>query len=205
MKSFHVFVLSAALSCAIFFGAAPAQSVQAAEVQTAVKAADLPKSKHTKPGLYVTAKEAAAAIAADPDAVFLDVRTVAEVVFVGAPPNAYNIPFLMFLGASQARDMKGSYKMVLNPDFVASVEQLMKKLGKDHSARLFITCRSGGRSAAAVDVLYELGYSQVYSIVDGFEGDSDKSGRHTINGWKNAGLAWTYSTSKDHQYKPPAQ
>ena len=50
----------------------------------------------------------------------------------------------------------------------------------------------------AVNVLAKAGYTQVYNITDGMEGDvvSDPGGayhgKRMKNGWKNAGLPWTY-------------
>ena len=54
----------------------------------------IPKEKQTKPGLYVTAKEADEKWKAEPGKVIiLDVRTPEEFVFVGHPDMALNVPF----------------------------------------------------------------------------------------------------------------
>lgn len=59
-------------------------------------------------------------------------------------------------------------------------------------------CRSGGRGAMAVNQLAEAGFTQVYNIVDGMEGDAVEDpesvfqGQRLRNGWKNSGLPWTY-------------
>ncbi|MDJ0876775.1 MAG: hypothetical protein QNJ02_15990, partial [Desulfobacterales bacterium] len=69
-----------------------------------------------------------------------------------------------------------------------------------------VMCRSGGRSAAAVNTLAKAGYKQVYNIVDGFEGDALKipgsynNGRRIVSGWKNAGLPWTYKLDPQLAY-----
>ena len=39
---------------------------------------------------------------------------------------------------------------------------------------ILVTCRSGGRSALAVNLLASLGYENVFNITDGFEGDTRK-------------------------------
>ncbi len=52
-------------------------------------------------------------------------------------------------------------------------------------------CGSGERSAKVVDRLAELGYLLAVNVIDGFEGDLGDDGRRSVNGWKNAGLAWT--------------
>ena len=56
---------------------------------------------------------------------------------------------------------------------------------------LLLLCRSGGRSAMAVNILVQSGYTDVWNITDGMEGDL-VDGKRTKNGWKNAGLPWTY-------------
>jgi len=45
----------------------------------------------------------------------------------------------------------------------------------------------------------------VYSVVDGVEGDlakdGPKAGQRVVNGWKNAGLPWSYTLEKKKMYK----
>ena len=60
-----------------------------------------------------------------------------------------------------------------------------------------------GRSARAVNALAKLGFTNVYSMVDGFEGDKDKDGKRTVNGWKNDGLAWSYKLTPERIYRSP--
>lgn len=57
-------------------------------------------------------------------------------------------------------------------------------------------CRSGDRSARAVNLLKDAGFTTVYSVIDGFEGDMAPQGRRTVNGWKNPGLPWTCKLEK---------
>ena len=65
--------------------------------------------------------------------------------------------------------------------------------------------RSGDRSAAAANLLAQAGFKSVYSVVDGYEGDlakdGPKAGQRVVNGWKNAGLPWTYKLDKAKMYK----
>jgi rhodanese-related sulfurtransferase len=50
----------------------------------------------------------------------------------------------------------------------------------------------------AVNLLAKAGFKNVYNITDGMEGDAVKDaesmfrGQRLVNGWKNAGLPWTY-------------
>lgn len=72
-------------------------------------------------------------------------------------------------------------------------------------AHLIFMCRSGStRSAPAADALYAMGYANVYSMVDGFEGGKAKDGAHkgarVVDGWKNTGLPWGRKLEKDVVY-----
>jgi hypothetical protein len=76
---------------------------------------------------------------------------------------------------------------------------------------ILVTCRSGGRSALAVNQLAEAGFKHIYNITDGFEGDIVKDpesvfqGQRMKNGWKNSGLPWTYHIDPERipRYKSP--
>jgi rhodanese-related sulfurtransferase len=64
-------------------------------------------------------------------------------------------------------------------------------------------CRSGGRSTRAVNVLANVGFVNVYNIIDGMEGDkvddpgSVYRGKRMKNGWKNSGSPWTYDVNPE--------
>jgi rhodanese-related sulfurtransferase len=68
-----------------------------------------------------------------------------------------------------------------------------------------LICRSGDRSAAASNLMAEAGFKTVYTVVDGFEGDlaadGPNAGQRVVNGWKNAGLPWSYRLEKSKMYK----
>ena len=63
----------------------------------AVESNTLPKKKQTKLGLYLTAKEAHKIISKNPSKVlFVDIRTRAEINFLGMPTVAdANIPYML--------------------------------------------------------------------------------------------------------------
>ncbi len=71
-------------------------------------------------------------------------------------------------------------------------------------------CRSGGRSALAVNALAEAGFEHVYNIIDGMEGDkvdepgSVYLGKRMKNGWKNSGSPWTYDCDPELLWRTPA-
>ena len=78
----------------------------------------------------------------------------------------------------------------VNARFVEEVEGM--SLPKD--AEILCICRSGARSASAATALAKAGYSNVWNIAQGFEGDKDPKGqRSRMNGWKFHGLPWVQS------------
>ncbi len=54
--------------------------------------------------------------------------------------------------------------------------------------------------ARAADLLTDLGYKDVVSVIDGFEGDLTPEGRREVNGWKNAPLPWSYKLDRTKIY-----
>ena len=151
----------------------------------------LPAQKQTVLGLYVTAKEAYEMWLADKNKIkILDVRTPEEYVFVGHAPMAQNIPFQLVNYKMAVRN-KGPL-MRANPNFMAEVGRKYKP-----SDTILVICRSGNRSAAAVNVMASAGFKIAYSITDGFEGDRVKDpsspfyGKRFKNGWRNSDIPWT--------------
>jgi rhodanese-related sulfurtransferase len=151
----------------------------------------LPTEKQTVLGLYVTAKEAYQMWSADKNKIkILDVRTPEEYIFVGHAPMAHNIPFHLFNYKMAVRN-KGPL-MKANPNFIAEVGRKFKT-----SDTILVICRSGNRSAAAVNAMASAGFKTAYSVTDGFEGDRVKDpsssfyGKRFKNGWRNSDLPWT--------------
>lgn len=161
-------------------------------------ALDVSPAKRTSLGLYMTAADANKAVTADADNVlFLDVRTPAEVMFVGAPLSTdANVPFVDLASPATWDAKNGRFLLVPNKSFVAQTEARLRAKQLDTSDRVIVMCRSGDRSAKAVDALAGAGFKNVWTVIDGFEGDLSKEGRRDVNGWKNAGLPWTYKLDK---------
>jgi rhodanese-related sulfurtransferase len=167
----------------------------------------LPAVKKTKAGLYMKPQEVVQRMQSAGDkTLFLDVRTRAEVSYLGMPTIAdANVPYMELSEWYAWDDARSAYKVEPNNDFAAEVGRRLaeKNLGKDDT--IILICRSGDRTAKAADLLVSLGYTKVYSVPDGYEGDlakeGDKSGQRAVNGWKNAGLPWTYKLDKKKMYK----
>jgi rhodanese-related sulfurtransferase len=148
--------------------------------------------KNTVLGKYVTAGEAHAMWQANPEGIkILDVRTPEEYVFVGHAPMAYNAPSKIWTGKLDAA--KKDYVLEDTPQFEVRVKQLFSL-----DDTILVMCRSGHRSAPAVNRMAAIGFKNVYNITDGFEGDkvADQSspsfGKRMLNGWRNSSVPWTY-------------
>lgn len=174
----------------------------------AVDAAQVPQAKQTKPGLYLDGKEAhALKQKLGEKALFIDIRTRGEVSYTGmATVVDAHVPFLEHPPNAPWDEKAGRFRLEFNNDFEAEVARRLVAKGLDKQDTVILICRSGDRTAKAVNLLAEQGYAKVYSVVDGFEGDVAKdgpdAGKRVVNGWKNAGLPWTYKLDKDKLYLP---
>ena len=95
--------------------------------------------------------------------------------------------------------------MAPNPDFVAQADAIMARENAEKDSPVFVMCRSGGRSAAAAQALTKAGYTNVWNLVEGFEGDKDDAGQRAVNGWRNAGLPWSYKLTPTQAWLPEKQ
>ena len=121
--------------------------------------------------------EAQAMLQQNPNAKLVDVRSRAELDFVGRVPGSVEIEWKSYPG------------MLPNAGFL---EQLTRQVPQD-SPVLFL-CRSGGRSHETAAAAAQAGYREAYNVLEGFEGDRDTQGRrNTVGGWRFRGLPWTQS------------
>ena len=121
--------------------------------------------------------EALAVLQQRAGAKLVDVRSRAELDFVGRVPGSVEIEWKSYPG------------MVPNPKFL---EQLKQQVPAD--AVVMFLCRSGGRSHETAAAAAQAGYREAYNILEGFEGDRDPGGhRNTVGGWRAQGLPWSQS------------
>ncbi|WVN41261.1 rhodanese-like domain-containing protein [beta proteobacterium MWH-UniP1] len=169
----------------------------------------LPEAKRTQSALYLTPKQAyEMKTGAAQTVAFFDVRTRAEAMYVGHPTvmDAL-VPYVEHQEVMLDWDEKRSmYKLEPNNNFESEIGRRLKAMGLGKDAAIILICRSGDRSSKAADFLAKAGYTKVYSVAEGFEGDTasagDKKGQRVVNGWKNAGLPWTYKLDKAKAYFP---
>lgn len=124
--------------------------------------------KHLEP------KEAYQFLKKTPLAIFVDCRSEMEYLFVGHPVGAIHVPW------NDGPDWE------INPDFVAHV-----KKAASVNRPIVLICRSGNRSLDAGRALKEAGFTHVYNVLHGFEGELDEHHhRNSKTGWRHEGLPW---------------
>ncbi len=117
------------------------------------------------------------------NAVLIDVRSTMEYNFVGHPLNAIHVP------------VKEPPGWDIQPEFVEKVRAFLAEHRTENNqlddVPVLMLCRSGQRSALAGEMLIKDGFTSVYNVLEGFEGDKDENGhRNTINGWRFHRLPW---------------
>lgn len=110
-------------------------------------------------------------------AVLVDVRTEGEWAHIGIPDTkaTENDPLFIqwtFPGGIPNRGF---------------IDQLKQQAPEDDGTELVFLCRSGQRSIAAAIAATQAGFTS-YNVLEGFEGEPDRYGERTVNGWKNRGL-----------------
>jgi rhodanese-related sulfurtransferase len=192
-------LVTAALAALI--GAAQAQPVPASTAD----ARQVREEERTKLNLYLTPRQAHDFVTKNPKQVlFLDVRTRVEPIYVGWTPliDAL-VPYVEYpeLTADWGwDDSRGAYKYEPFNDFAPEVERRLKAKGLTKDDPVVVICRSGDRSSRAANLLTDLGYKRVYSVVGGFEGVWDEKANKRVGGWKDAGLPWNFDLDKSKMY-----
>nr|WKF56486.1 hypothetical protein HUO10_000944 [Paraburkholderia busanensis] len=114
----------------------------------------------------------------DPRTRLVDVRTRAELDWVGRPvigDGQYaHVEWTRYPGA------------VPNQEFI----QQLSQVAQADTPVLFL-CRSAARSKLAAIAATQAGFTKAYDLLEGFEGDKDGQGhRKTVSGWCFRGLPW---------------
>ncbi|MGM0637631.1 MAG: rhodanese-like domain-containing protein [Pseudomonadota bacterium] len=163
--------------------------------------------RETQLGLYVSAAEAYEMIQDNERAILIDVRDPIEIKFTGfAEPTDIHVPWVL-ADRDTFDEEAQTWPTVRNADFEAQVKARLDALGVAEDDPIIVMCRSGAtRSAPGADVITEMGYRQVYSVNDGFEGstlkEGDSKGVRALNGWRNSGLPWSYQIDPDVAWRP---
>ena len=188
----------------------PAVLLLALTLTTTALAAPEPENsaRRTSWGLYLTSDEAYALKRERGGAVlFVDVRDPVEIMFTGFTDEIdVNVPF-MLADRQKWNAQKSVFLMERNPDFEPAIARALEARGLGKDAPVILMCRSGGtRGAPSAKAMEGKGYGAVYVVVDGFEGGTLKEGSRKHwrlkNGWKNAGLPWSYKLNPEKMYRP---
>lgn len=111
----------------------------------------------------------------DEHALFIDVRTELEHHMVGHPVGCALIPWRLEPHWEE------------NRMFVPTVEAL----ATSNDQPIVLICRTGQRAIQAAESLEQIGYTNLFVISAGFDGDLDENGqRSTTNGWRFSRLPW---------------
>jgi rhodanese-related sulfurtransferase len=126
---------------------------------------------------HLRPREAYELLQRTPDALFVDCRSEMEYLFVGHPAGALHVSW------NDGPDWE------INPHFVGQVKKLA---GTNHAHRpIVLICRSGNRSVEAGAALEAGGFTDVYNVLHGFEGELDEHHhRGSRNGWRFEQLPW---------------
>lgn len=126
----------------------------------------------------LTPEEAWNLLNADENAVLVDVRTDAELDWVGhvsfSEDRSFHVEWNNYPDGTR------------NPDFLAQIASRVEP----HQPVLFI-CRSGARSHHAATLAAKHGFEFAINVLEGFEGDKNETHqRSSVNGWRFRGLPW---------------
>jgi rhodanese-related sulfurtransferase len=126
----------------------------------------------------VSPAEAFELLQLDPRARLVDVRTRAELDWVGRP----------VVGDGQYAHVEWTRYPggVPNPEFLAQLKSAIEA-----DTPVLFLCRSAARSKLAAIEAAKAGFTRAYDLLEGFEGDKDGQGhRKTVTGWCFRGLPW---------------
>lgn len=110
-------------------------------------------------------------------AILVDVRTEGEWAHIGIPDTKATENDPLFIQWNLAGGIP-------NTRFL---DELKQQAPEAEGTELVFLCRSGQRSIAAAIAATQAGYTS-YNVLEGFEGEPDRYGERTVNGWKNRGL-----------------
>ena len=111
----------------------------------------------------------------------VDVRGRFEREFVGRVPDSVPIEWRVY-----EPDGANGIRSHLNPGFMAQLEDAF-----DQDDALLLLCRSALRSHQAAVAAAAAGFTRVYNVLEGFEGDLDAGKqRGQAGGWRKSGLPW---------------
>lgn len=159
------------------------------ELKSSIDPTSLPAHKLTTTAKYLSSMDVYHLIMAEPAILFIDVRDPIEIAQQGHPENIDAVVPVRIQGfETRAAPQNGALEQ--NPDFLKRMEDVIVAHQKSRHDLIILTCGSGRRSAEAAQILSDAGFTNVYHVPDGYEGD-EATGYNTQNAWELAGLPWS--------------
>lgn len=189
MKAFALALLASAFSHPAF----------AEALVSRINPAAVPAFKSIESERYLSSFDAHALLVAEPEILFIDVRDPVEISLSGHATVIDAIVPVRVLSAGED-GIPVQDRLAANPDFIASMEMVLRDNNKSRHDLIILTCGSGRRSAEAARILEAHGFTNVWHIPDGYEGD-DARGFNTHNAWQLAGLPWTDATAAGGEWR----
>ena len=152
----------------------------------------VPEDKRSSLGLYFSSQEAFDYLKFNAKkTLFLDVRDPAEVAKTGtASLIDANVPYKFRReGSNDFGHKHVAYD--INQDFLAAVEERRKAKGLSKSDLVILLCDCGRRASKAVDMLRDGNYTNIATVVDGF------------NGWRKKKLPTIQKLEQSKLYSHP--
>ena len=126
----------------------------------------------------VTTEEAWNLLQKEKGAMLVDVRTEHEWDFIGVPD----------LAAVDKVVVKLSWRLLPEMELNTEFEKTLMAQIPSRETPIYFMCKGGGRSAEAAAAMTQLGYTQCYNILGGFEG---RASAPQHKGWQQANLPWS--------------
>ncbi len=104
----------------------------------------------------------------------IDVRTIEERKFIGYVPNTLHLTWPVGPAVAETSG------------FIKELQKILP-----NNAVILFLCRSGKRSAAAATAATLAGFTQVFSVSGGVDGDlNHEQDESQLSGWRQRGLPW---------------
>ncbi|MCE2680994.1 MAG: rhodanese-like domain-containing protein [Burkholderiales bacterium] len=142
------------------------------------KASDFARENDLPYAGALTPKDTWTLLQNDATAMLVDVRTQAELDWVGFV-DLYDDRWIHIEWNVYPQNTR-------NPEFLSLLEEAVPK-----DCTVVFLCRSGIRSHHAAKLAAEAGYKTALNILEGFEGEKNTQGhRNKTGGWRKANLPW---------------
>ncbi len=119
--------------------------------------------------------------------VIIDVRTKAEVQYVGIIDVSQIEAKMLFI------EWQTYPTMQINNNFISEVETAMLRMEYTKEVEIYCLCRVGARSLNAANLLAQNGFENCFNILGGFQGHPNEKGqRGHLDGWVARDLPWRH-------------